>query len=87
MKPNACLSDGARAGWPPRRRAAMVRCTVLIVACGMAAGCTHDVVVQNPQTGVSETCRESLGGFNPYSQTMGCVADHVAQGWTTSNLP
>jgi hypothetical protein len=64
----------------------MARCTVLIVACGVAAGCTQDVVVQNPQTGVSETCRGSLDGFNPWSQTMSCVADHVAQGWTTSNL-
>jgi hypothetical protein len=88
MKPNARLGGRARAGCPPRPglRMATLRCTVLIIACGVAAGCAQDVVVQNPQTGTAEICRESLGGFNPWSQKMGCVADHVAQGWTTSNL-
>jgi hypothetical protein len=61
-----------------------LRGAILIIIAGVLAGCAYDVAVQNPQTGTSEVCRESLGGFNPRSQTTGCVADHVALGWTIS---
>jgi hypothetical protein len=40
------------------------------------------VTLNNPRSGATEVCRESLRGLNPWSQTMSCVADQVAQGWT-----
>lgn len=58
------------------------RYLVLIFAICASAGCEHDQTLKNPQTGATEICRESLGGVNPWSQNMGCVAEHVAQGWT-----
>jgi hypothetical protein len=68
-----------------RRAGPIVRYAVFIIIGCVASGCAHDVVVQNPLTGTTEVCRESLGGFDPWSQTTGCVADHVAQGWTRSD--
>jgi hypothetical protein len=62
-----------------------VRRNVVLIAVGLSMiGCANDVVVKNPQTGATETCQESLHGLNPWSQTMGCVSEHVAQGWTVS---
>jgi hypothetical protein len=69
------------------RRIPIMSCALLVVVCGMTTGCAHDVVVQNPHTGATETCRESLGGFDPWSQTSACVADHLAQGWTRPDEP
>ena len=37
--------------------------------------------MKNPQTGLTETCHESVRGFDPWSQKMACVASHEAQGW------
>jgi hypothetical protein len=65
----------------------IVSCALLVVVCCMATGCAHDAVVQNPHTGATEICRESLGGLNPWSQTSACVADHIAQGWTRPDQP
>jgi len=87
MKPNSHFADGAVA-YPDRqlgRRMPIQRYVALIVVACASAGCAHDVALENPQTGATLVCRESAGGFNPWSQTMGCVADHVARGWTTSS--
>ncbi|MGA3402422.1 MAG: hypothetical protein ABSC95_24695 [Acetobacteraceae bacterium] len=64
---------------------AIVRFALLGVAVCAMSGCAHDVVVQNPHTGATEICRESLHGLDPWSQAMSCVADHIAQGWTRSD--
>lgn len=69
--------DRAPVWWP-----LIPRCLVLILAAGVSAGCAGDVVMQNPRTGQTETCQESLHGFDPWSQTMACVETHEAQGWT-----
>jgi hypothetical protein len=57
-----------------------LHCAVLIVVAAVS-GCADDVVMQNPQTGMTEICHESLRGLDPWSQTMACVAGHEAQGW------
>ena len=54
---------------------------VLFVAATVLTGCGSNVVMQNPRTGATNVCRDSLRGLNPWSQTMACVADHEAQGW------
>lgn len=56
-----------------------------LTVAGGAAGCANDVVMRDPRTGMTETCQESVRGLNPWSQTVGCVADHVAQGWTRTS--
>jgi hypothetical protein len=38
-------------------------------------------LMQNPRTGATDVCRDSLHGLNPWSQTMACVAGYEAQGW------
>jgi hypothetical protein len=78
MRPNAHLSGSAavRSG----RRPVLVG-AILIVAAAVSTGCADDVVMQNPRTGISEICHESLRGLDPWSQTMACVASHEAQGW------
>ena len=52
--------------------------TLLIAAC-LLAGCAGDVVMLNPRTGETMTCRASP--LNPWSQQEACVGDHIAQGW------
>lgn len=87
MNPDSHYSDngGARRHRQLVWRAPIVRYAVLVVAGCLATGCAHDVTVQNPRTGTTEVCRESMGGLNPWSQTTGCVADHIAQGWTRAD--
>jgi hypothetical protein len=84
MKANCHFSSAAvaRANWQPTRWTAMLRYVALIVVGAVSTSCGHDVPLENPHTGAIEVCQESRGGFKPWSQTMGCVADHVAQGWT-----
>ena len=60
----------------------MLRYVALIVVAGVSTGCAGDVVMQNPRTGMTQICKESLRGLNPWSQTMACVANYEAQGWT-----
>ena len=65
----------------------MRRCFVparlaLVAAAVCLSGCIdRDVAMENPRTGETLTCEASLGGLNPWSQTMACVEDHEAQGW------
>lgn len=47
----------------------------------LVSGCASDVNMVNPRTGETHLCAEPLRGFDPWSQTDACVADHEAQGW------
>jgi hypothetical protein len=57
---------------------------LLLLACGLLAGCASDVSLQDPRTGQIVTCRESLAGFNPWSQKDACVVGYITQGWVTT---
>ena len=87
MKPNSYFSEGAA----PRSERNLVRWTpmqryvALIVVAGVSTGCADDLVMQNPRTGMTQICEESLRGLNPWSQTMACVGNYEAQGWTRAN--
>jgi hypothetical protein len=52
---------------------------MLIIAACLLAGCARDVVMLNPRTGETMTCRKSP--LSPWSQQEACVGDHIAQGW------
>jgi hypothetical protein len=54
-----------------------------VCACPLIA-CAGDVALQNPHTGQITTCRESLAGFDPWSQKDACVASYITQGWVIS---
>jgi hypothetical protein len=83
---NRCSASasGARPIRRLLRSTPLLRYAALIVACGVSTSCGRDVALEDPHTGKIEVCRESWGGLNPWSQTMSCVEDHVAQGWTIS---
>jgi hypothetical protein len=53
----------------------------LIIAACLLTGCASDVVMLNPRTGETVTCRQSLRGLNPWSQQEACIGDLIAQGW------
>jgi uncharacterized protein YceK len=55
--------------------------TLIIAVAFLLAGCATDVMMQNPRTGDTATCRASVRGLNPWSQQDACIADHIAQGW------
>lgn len=63
-----------------------MRYLTLIVATYSLAACASDsnVAMQDPRTGETVTCRQSLAGLNPWSQTYACVTEHAAQGWVTT---
>jgi len=84
MRPNPLFSDAAAARFHRNlvRRTLIPRCLAAIAAGGLLAGCADDVVLNNPRTGATQICRQSLGGLNPWSQTMACVGNYEAQGWT-----
>jgi hypothetical protein len=87
MRPNSHFSEGAapRSGRNLVRPTPMLRYVALIVVAGVSTGCAGDVVMQNPRTGMTQICKESLRGLNPWSQTMACVANYEVQGWTRAN--
>jgi hypothetical protein len=51
----------------------------MAVAIGVVTGCARDVVMLNPRTGETTTCRASP--LNPWSQQDACVGDYIAHGW------
>ncbi len=59
-----------------------MRYLMLIATAALLASCARDVVMLNPRTGETATCRESLQGLNPWSQKEACVGDYMTQGWT-----
>ena len=66
------------------RRSSLRYLTLVIVAC-LLTGCAHDVVMLNPRTDETATCRKSLMGLNPWSQQEACIGDYMAQGWIRRN--
>lgn len=63
-----------------------IRLWLLLTGCVLSlAACESDVTLQNPQTGETATCHESLAGFDPWSQKDTCVVGYITQGWTTTN--
>jgi hypothetical protein len=62
------------------RRARVLNLILMAAAC-MVTGCAADVVMMNPQTGETATCRESLRGVDPWSQKEACVGYYTAGGW------
>ena len=58
-----------------------IRYFLLVVAAALASGCAADVVLRNPRTGETATCKASLAGFNPWSQQDACIGEHIAGGW------
>jgi hypothetical protein len=59
---------------------------LVVFACSIT-GCTNDVMMQNPRTGETATCAQSLAGWNPWSQTYACASAKAEQGWTISSYP
>jgi hypothetical protein len=56
-----------------------LRILVLVTAACCLTGCAEDVVMLDPRTGETMTCRKSP--LNPWSQQEACIGDHVARGW------
>ncbi len=56
-----------------------MRYPMVIIAVCMVMGCARDVVMLNPRTGETTTCRASA--LNPWSQQETCIGDHIAHGW------
>ncbi len=75
MSARACC--GTRRIWGTREVA--LRYLVLAIAVSVVMGCARDIVMLNPRTGETSTCRRSL--LNPWSQQEACVGDHMAHGW------
>ena len=55
----------------------------LLGGCFLLSACASDVALQDPKTGQTAVCRESLRGFNPWSQKDACVVGYLTQGWVT----
>ena len=53
---------------------------MIVTAC-LLTGCAADVVMRNPRTGETVTCKASLQGLNPWSHQETCIADYIEQGW------
>ena len=53
---------------------------MIVTAC-LLTGCAADVVMRNPRTGETVTCKASVQGLNPWSQHETCIADYIARGW------
>lgn len=84
MKPTSCypLSAAGARDRKRMRQTPMLRLAPLIfVACASSACTEQDVVMENPHTGKTEVCGQSLQGLDPWSQTMACVTAHEVQGW------
>jgi hypothetical protein len=53
----------------------------------LMAGCAKDIVMQNPRTGATVTCAQSLWGWDPWSQTYACATAKAEQGWRIVQYP
>jgi uncharacterized protein YceK len=53
----------------------------LVMVAVLVSGCATDVVMRDPRTGETATCKASLAGFNPWSQQDACIGEHIAGGW------
>jgi|SRR5262245_9046498 len=61
-----------------KRRVAL-RHLLAFIALYALPGCARDVLMLNPRTGETTTCRAST--LDPWSQQEACVGDHLAHGW------
>ena len=59
------------------KRGVALQCLTLIAIC-VVTGCARDVVMLNPRTGETTTCRASA--VNPWSQQEACIGDGIAHG-------
>ena len=59
----------------------------LVALLALLAGCESDVVMQDPHSGRTATCEQSLYGLAPWSQTYACVGAHATQGWVRVGEP
>jgi hypothetical protein len=50
----------------------------------LLGGCAA-ATVENPQTGEKLSCSEGALDISPWSQSEGCVANHIAQGWVIAS--
>jgi hypothetical protein len=64
-----------------------VRFAALIALALLVAGCARDIVMQNPRTGETATCAQSLSGWDPWSQTYACATAKAEQGWVVTSYP
>lgn len=55
----------------------------LVLCLLSACASDSDVAMENPRTGETMTCRQSLTGLDPWSQTYACVTELATQGWVT----
>jgi hypothetical protein len=62
-----------------------MRFLTLILAAAALAACASDVQMQDPRSGETATCAQSLGGWDPWSQTYACAARHMEQGWVVTS--
>jgi hypothetical protein len=62
----------------------MLRYGILILAAIVSTACADHRVLENPHTVMTVVCSGSQSVFNPWSQTMACVASREAQGWIRS---
>ena len=60
------------------KRGVALQCLTLIAIC-VVTGCARDVVMLNPRTGETTTCRANA--VNPWSQQEACIGDGIAHGW------
>ena len=57
---------------------------ILLATALAACASDHNVAMKDPRTGETAVCRQSFHwGLDPWSQTYGCVTEHVTQGWVT----
>jgi hypothetical protein len=59
----------------------------LVMVAVLVSGCATDVVMRDPRTGETATCKASLAGFNPWSQQDACIGEHIAGGWVLADTP
>jgi hypothetical protein len=56
-----------------------VRFLVVVIGVCALTGCARDVVMRNPRTGETKTCRAN--SLNPWAKQDACIGDHIARGW------
>jgi hypothetical protein len=64
-----------------KARLRLLAMILLIAIAWVLSGCATDVIMVNPRTAETATCKASLRGFNPWSQQEACIGDLLATGW------
>ncbi len=58
-----------------------LRYVLMFVLSCLMTGCATDVVMRNPRTDETMTCKASWKGLNPWSQQEACIAKYIQRGW------